>query len=1248
MKTRSTTYIMASLLLLASITSCGTKKKAFLSDTAKNWTSTQLPDNNDLVHSLYLIGDAGKMDNKADTSNYVVEAMAKMMDLNDKNTSVVYLGDNIYPIGLVDETNAEERKLGEKIIYAQLNPLKNFKGETYIIPGNHDWNKDKKGGLAAINRQEDFIAEKFGKKNNVHFYPKMGCGDPKVVKLNKEVVFIFIDSQWWLQNWKHEKDINDGCEITSRGDFLQRMEELFIKYKNKEIICFLHHPIKSNGNHGGYFSLKQHLFPLAELGYWVPLPVIGSLYPIYRQATGSTQDNTNILNQKLTRGLENLAKKLRINIVFTSGHEHGLEYYESGDIKYIVSGSGAKAAYIQAGGEAMYAREARGFAKVNFYKNFESWLEFYVVSGYDAEPVLEYRVQLRAQRAGTEEDYTKYPPITATDTLIAANPEFAAGAFKRMMLGKQYRKMWTTPVNAELIDLETKYGGLTPIKKGGGMSSNSLRMQHDSGKQYILRSIKKDYRKLVPEDFENLELLDIMKDQNSASHPYAALALPELSKAAGIFYTHPKLVYLKHQKGLGNYNNQFPEELYLLEERPSGDWSDDPKFGNSSEIISYNDLLKNLRTKKHHIVDQQWVLKSRLFDLWIHDWDRHDDQWRWAKFKDGEETVYRPIPRDRDQAFYKFVGVFPSIVSQFLVKKFKTMKHEVKDVKNLAFNAKHFDRYFLNGLEWSEWKLIVQKLQADLTDEVIEKAMLEIPETVRQFDNEDIISKLKSRRVNLEDTAKKLYDFLSEEVEVVGTDNEDVFDIEYKDNGSLTISHFIQRKNKGNIPKYERTFYPSETKEVRIYGLRDDDKFVVKGSGKPKIKVRIIGGEGEDRLENTQKSSQIYVYDNIEGIEIEGSAIDLTSDDYLINSYDRNEFKYDSSLPLLRFGRTIDDGWWFGGGFTWTNHAWRKFPFKSRNLFSFSVAPGSQNAILVTAQSENIDPLNEFTSLPKFFRKLDVIFDASVNFPRYENYFGLGNNSINPQREIQYNWVRLQTINASIQNRANISNSHFFTFGVNFQSQDVDLSEGRVSEDPNLGFNANDLERRNYLGVNLNYHVHFIDQAIFPSNGFTFDTGFNFLKSIENEEAVTEFNVSASAYVRLLARPKLILANGIGYKKVGGDLQFHQYADLGNISNLRGFRNERFRGESAFYHNIDLRMHLFDWNNSWLPMEVGVLGGYDYGRVWLNNETSNQWHTSYTAGIWMNILDLVVVQPYYSFVGDDEGDFFSLVMGFRF
>ena len=63
-------------------------------------------------------------------------------------------------------------------------------------------------------------------------------------------------------------------------------------------------------------------------------------------------------------------------------------------------------------------------------------------------------------------------------------------------------------------------------------------------------------------------------------------------------------------------------------------------------------------------------------------------------------------------------------------------------------------------------------------------------------------------------------------------------------------------------------------------------------------------------------------------------------------------------------------------------------------------------------------------------------------------------------------------------------------------------------------------------------------------------------------------------------------------------------------------------------------------------MDVGILGGYDYGRVWLEDEESDKWHKSRTIGLWMNVFGAVIIQPHYSFT--EEGDSFNFKLGFNF
>ncbi|MBR8537741.1 hypothetical protein KDU71_19375 [Carboxylicivirga sediminis] len=1236
MMRRYVSYLLIIPFLLAG---CSSVKAPYYSAEASNWQSQNQMQSNDAVRTIFLVGDAGQLDDEVNGTNYVLSAVKQHLMRTGSPSDLVFLGDNIYPLGMPSKDH-ECRALSELILESQLLLANQVSGTTYFIPGNHDWKKGKKGGLKRIKRQEKFVeAYEPTTDSKVKFYPGGGCGEPKVVKVSKDLVYVFVDSQWWLHNWEEEKKMNKGCDIHTRGDFLVRMEEIFMSYKNDEVIVFMHHPIESNGKHGGYFSFQHHLFPLLELNHqlWVPLPGIGSVYPIYRQTTGSVQDLSHHLYQDFVEGIVRAAKLWDVNVTFVSGHEHNLQYFDDDEIKQVISGSGSKVTYAAAGGEADYASEARGYAKIDFYSNSEAWIEFYTVNGFNVEPVLEYRRQIRAPKAGSRKTDKQYAPLSGTDTIVAANKIFEGSKTMKFFLGEQYRSMWATDVKVQLIDLETKHGGLAPIKKGGGMSSNSLRLEKADEQQYILRSINKDYTRLVDEKFANLKALNIMKDQNSASHPYGALMIPSLSSAAGVYSTQPELVYMKHQRGLGNYNAFFPEEVYLLEQRPSGDWSNADYFGNSKDIIGYTDLLENLREKKTHFVDQEWVLKSRLFDLFIHDWDRHDDQWRWASFEEDERTIYRPIPRDRDQAFYKFEGVIPVYVSTFLMKKFKTMKGDVRDVRHLAFNARYFDRYFLNELEWTQWEQITRELQANMTDEVIDSALLGLPPEVRE-QNKEVLALLKERREHLLTISRKLYDYISTEVEVTATDDDDRFEITRFDDGQLNVKYYVKRKSKGDLLKYSRTFHPDETREVRLYGLRGDDEFMITGASNNAIKVRIVGGEDEDTVINQSAAKGVYAYDNIEGIELIGSNIkDRTSNHVDINDYDRYGFKYNTNLPFLRGGYTLDDGVWLGLTHNWTRYGWRREPYKSKQKVAALVAPGSQDAFIIMYEGHFLNLLPNVDFHPSLY----------IDYPSIENFFGYGNESVNHDLAKQYNWVRKRAYKIEPLISLSSRNSFIsFKFGPTFESVRLEDTNGRVAQDPELGFTDEELDRHSFVGAKMVYSINYVDRESKPTNGIRFNASLSYQDDVTNANTLWTFGTNMQTYLTIANHPQVVLANNVGYELISGEAQFYQYPNLGNRTNLRGFRNNRFRGNKALYENLDLRIQLFNWDNRYLPMDIGILGGFDIGRVWLNGEHSNDWHHSHTTGLWMDVLEQIILQPYYSY--SKEGHYFSFNMAYNF
>lgn len=56
---------------------------------------------------------------------------------------------------------------------------------------------------------------------------------------------------------------------------------------------------------------------------------------------------------------------------------------------------------------------------------------------------------------------------------------------------------------------------------------------------------------------------------------------------------------------------------------------------------------------------------------------------------------------------------------------------------------------------------------------------------------------------------------------------------------------------------YDRTFEPGVTQIVHLYGLSDEDRFVIAGGESP-IKIRIIGGPGNDEFINNGSGGRCF------------------------------------------------------------------------------------------------------------------------------------------------------------------------------------------------------------------------------------------------------------------------------------------------------------------------------------------------------------------------------------------------------
>lgn len=1234
-------------LFVACLIGCA-PQRPFYNPAVKDWASQQPETSSKIKQTVFLLGDAGK--SSANPLEPTLALLKKQMDKAGENSTILYLGDNIYGHGLPDSVH-KNRAQAEKYLTTQLDLLKNFEGKGVIIPGNHDWDRMGKHGWRYVKNQQEFIAEYLG--NEDVFWPKDGCPGPVEIPINEELLLLVIDTQWWLHQWDKPGE-GDGCDIETDFDFLIQLADVIKRNKDKKIIVAGHHPLFSNGLHGGHAKPTTHLFPLADIkeGLSVPMPIAGSVYVFYRTVIGNVQDIPNPRYKELKKALLSIFEK-HPNLMYVAGHEHNLQYFKKGEQHYIVSGAGCKQSYTTHRKKAQFAYGHKGFSRINFYENGDVWLEFWAPETEEGRLV--YRQKLMSQpytpKMTKDEiaslDYTGQTHDAKASTLLSGK------GMKNVLLGKNYRPEWETEIkDIRVFDLGKEKGGLEIVKKGGGMQTKSLRLEAKNGKQYVLRTVEKFPENAVPDELRGTIGEDIVKDQISASHPYAALVVPPLAEAAGVYHTNPELVWLPDDPRLGEFRTDFGNRLYLYEERPAKDWSEAAYFGNSEKIVNTAKVIEKTQKDNDNYVDQKQVVRSRLFDIWLGDWDRHDDQWRWASYKDEKgNTSYKPIPRDRDQVFFFSDGLLLDIGSRkWGVRKFQGFHKNIRDIEGFSFNARYFDRSFMNQLSKETWLAYADTLQQALTDELIEESLKRLPEPIYKLRGKEIATKLKERRENLKVYAEDFYNFLAQKVSVVGSNKHEYVKVERLNDEETRVRMWKRKKKSGKKKHkmYDRIFKTNETKEIRIYTLAGNDVIDIEGEVKRGIKVRIIGGDGEDEIHDKSKVSgpakKTIAYDTPNTkLEKSSETKNKLSNHSLVNLYERKDFVYDFFGPALSFAYNPDDGVFIGGGVTWKKQAFRKKPYGSKHSIKANIAPRTN--------SYNFYYTGEWR---KIIGTWDLVMETDFRIPAFTNfYYGMGNETVKEDdRRAGYYRVRYSQWFFHPQLRKQSQdNMHSFTIGGFFQRVGIEEPDPDEERYVSTDASASDLFEigQSFVAGTLGYTFDTRDSKSLPTKGVRLSLTNSLVKGIGDDIRdinYYKFKGDFSFYVSGGNTSRITLATRVGGAINQGDFEFFQANTLGGIENLRGYNRMRFSGRTSFYQNTELRIKLFNFRSMFFPGGFGILGVNDVGRVWVKNDTSKKWHHGYGGGIWIapfNQLTLIA-----DYTASEEGGKVVVRFGFLF
>jgi hypothetical protein len=1191
------------------------------------------------TYSFFVAGGLGNSDS-AELPE-VFDQLVSQLSGAGENSTLLLTGDNIS--GMADQWERDKMLLDRQMALA-----KNFKGKVVFLPGSNEW---KAYSSDALEKIEDYIKE--ADMDAVAFLPENACPLERR-EINDDLDLILINSQWFISNWSRIEGINKKCtDINTRRRFAEELEGFINDGQDKNIVIAMHHPVFSNGRYVGKESLKSHL---------LPLPVAGSILNYVGELGAFSPKRLNARRYRYLRILVTSLAQASGRIVVVSGHEESMQLLSGGDIRQIISGSmGGKTETLLSrdqlstvGGtlpfEGQFTYGEKGFARLDYYKDGSSQTTFYGMHGNTYSFPVMPGLPLEEPK-GILPDPPSSPVV---ETAILNDSDFLnRSGFYKFLWGDRYRRYFGTPVKARVVQLDTLYGGLKVKKEGGGHQSYSIRLEDKDGREFAMRSLRKSALKFLKfkvkgvayteDSYENTLTEDLVSDFFTTAHPYMQLVISPLARTAGINHSSPELFYVPKQEVLGDFNKDFGDELYFIEERPSDEQLNFQGYrrtiderGEVKEFESTTDMLEKIREDESYSVDQRDFIRARIFDMLIGDWDRHQDQWRWIEFEkpDGDK-VFQTIPRDRDNAFPRFDGVMMPLIHLFVPtsRRWETYDDDLDNIKWLNNGGNQLDRAILTKFDSEVWSEEAHKIQQAIGADDVDRAFSNLPEAVQDSTSRKIREDLKKRLDKLPEYAVAYSKYLDKVVALHGTEKDDLIEVMRLGDGKTRVVLRRLLSDEENELMFDRTFDDGITKEIWIYGLGDGDTFRVSGEAESSTFVRLIGGYGKDHYDITQKKN-LKVYDwDYEELEFEAvKPATQLSDIYETNTYHWRFFEENNNILVPSVGFRTDDGLFLGATDTYTYNGFNGDPRQQHRVsakyyFGFKALE-----------------LGYYGVFANIFPKWDFEVDGYFTTNRYsQNFFGMGNESINSEdllgRDYYRSRMQISRLSAGVK---------YHTLQIKALYESFKLMEipGRYFVPENLDPTIFSTQR--YLGGEVSLYYKNDDAEDFPTQAISFGltSGYKWNPDL-TENHFGYLQLYAGFSHKLIPAGHLVLSSRAEVKTNTGDNYFFYHApSLGGNTGLRGYRDERFAGKTYFYQSSDLRLRIKRFVTAVAPITLGTYAGFDYGRVWFPGEDSSGWHNSIGGGLWVSGVDYLTFNAGY--FHSEEGNIIQAGFGFKF
>ena len=808
------------------------------------------------------------------------------------------------------------------------------------------------------------------------------------------------------------------------------------------------------------------------------------------------------------------------------------------------------------------------------------------------------------------------PPTSDVPEWVTVVPgaDYHAPFWRKWFAGAHYRDLWVTPIRVQVLDLARFAGGLTPIEHGGGEQTVSLHMMGANGIEYALRSVNK--RPKVPEQFEGTVIEQLVADETSAGNPAAPLIVAPLEQDAHVLHEEPAYFVIPDDPRLGKFQHEFAGMLAEVEGRPKTKDGEEG-FGDASKVVKTDKLMEQLNSKAaSNRVDEHAYLTARLTDLYVGDWDRGPEQWRWARFGDKGERLWEPIPVDRDWAFVRSDGLIAYFARPHRPE-LVVFNSDYPTLFGLMFQQWDQDRRLLQDLERPAFDSTARWLQSVWTDSAIKDAVAHMPPPMQAKRGEFMVRSLERRRDKLPREADAYYRAMAWGADVHTSTEPAVVEITRSRD---TVDLRIRAKDAEPVdPYFERKFVNGETHEIRVYLDGGPDSVVERG-GNDGIKIRILAGANGDVLVDStgDHPGQTRVYDYghpMRLVDAHAIGVDrrrfigpVVSPGTLVRDVGQNCEKEPGAAGSADAGAAI------GINITCNEYGFRRYPWALSN----SVTVGYATA----AGGGSIDYLGQLR--PVGSREL-WFWHASATTSQFTWFFGYGNKTtFDP------------TLNRGFGESYYRARQSYFQFNPGLTlpfNRTLSLTVSPFVRYWQTGNQGTLIQQTKPYGgdgpfgsiggtVDMRYDTR--DQSGYARSGVLVNVFGRGVPDLWN--SLTAYGKTRATVATYLTPPQNFairptLALRVGGEKLWGTAPYEDMAHIGAAApgepfSVRGYIADRFTGTASAFGNAQLELPVFQ------PLILvrttfGLIALNDIGRVWLPGEHSSTWHDGYGGGVFL-------------------------------